>query len=91
MTTNPDPVEVTKADREAAASFKRGQVHRVFQGDHDVAGQYLTEAFARHRIAAAKAVKEEAAALCRDYAGGHYMAQSCADAILAIDHEKVQP
>lgn len=85
---------ITDADRAAAYSLLIGG--KVAGGDGQT--YYLKQpkladaeqAFAAHRIQARKEAIEEAAAYLDGYAGGHYMAQSCAAAIraLATDGEK---
>lgn len=57
-------MNITDADREAVNSYLRGQMRRAFQGDADLHKQYLTEAFARHRMTTRRKALEDAAEAC---------------------------
>jgi hypothetical protein len=79
-------IEVSEADRIAAAD--------LFGSTDWSRTQYLTgkndrkpkvQALAAHRQQAEDAMKERLASYLDGYAGGHYMAKLCADAIRGID------
>ncbi len=87
--TNPAAV-VEQVDKTFAEKFRRGM-----GGSYDRDVERLAYEAARHRLLGIEQgraeMREEAAAFLDGYAGGHYMAKSCAQAIRAIPTAKDRP